>query len=104
MGVRPRSWWQKNRKLLEVFGIIVVCMLMIALLVVVVLAYVFNMNVAGLRGKTLWDWLQLAIVPVVLTIGVWWLNHLQQQRDQRLADRREKSEREISLDNQHEAA
>jgi len=56
------------------------------------------------RDKTLYDWLQLAVVPAVLTFGVWWLTRLQQRRDQHLVDERDKSEREISLDNQHEAA
>jgi oligoendopeptidase F len=72
------------------------------------------------------DWLQLAIIPAAIAIGVWWLNRLQQQRDQQLADQRAQVERaaaekraqierdaaekraetgrEIAEDNQHEAA
>ena len=66
MEARLLSWWQRVRKPLELFVILVGCTLMITLLVVIVLAYVFNADVPGLRGKTLWDWLQLLIIPAVL--------------------------------------
>src|SRR5690348_9344349 len=45
------------------------------------------------RGKTLWDWLQLLIVPLVLIIGGFWLSQLQKTTEQR-----------STADNQHEAA
>jgi uncharacterized protein YjbI with pentapeptide repeats len=66
MGARFRSWWQSVRKPLEIFVVIVGCILVIALLVAIALAYIFSVNVPGFRGKTLWDWLQLLIVPLVL--------------------------------------
>jgi len=47
------SWWQKAKKPLEVICIIVGCILVIVLLVVIALTYIFNVNVPGLRGKTL---------------------------------------------------
>src|SRR6266516_7842110 len=75
MEERPHLWWQKARKPLGVFGIIILCMLVMGLLVVIILAYVFNVNVPGLRGKTLWDWLQLLIIPVVLAVAGFWFNH-----------------------------
>ena len=93
MTANLRSWWQKARKPLEIFGILVVCTLMIVLLVVIVLAYLFNVNVPGLRGKTLWDWLQLLIIPVVLAIGGFAFNHTSSRNAQRTA-----------TDNQREAA
>lgn len=93
MTANLRSWWQKARKPLEVFGIIVVCILMIVLFVVIVLAYIFNVNVPGLRGKTLWDWLQLLIVPFALAIVALVFQ---------LANTR--TEYQIALDNQREAA
>jgi hypothetical protein len=94
MTANLRSWWQKARKPLEVFGIIVVCILMIILLVVIVLAYLFNVNVPGFRGKTLWDWLQLLIVPFALAIVA-----LLFQRTTTRTD-----ERQFALDNQREEA
>jgi hypothetical protein len=78
------------------------------------------------RGKTLYDWLQLAIIPAAIAFGVLWFDRLQQKRDQQLADQRAQTEREaaderakiereaaekraqterdIALDNQGEAA
>jgi hypothetical protein len=93
MEEKLRSWWQKNSKPLEIFGILVVCTLTIVLLVVIVLAYLFNVNVPGLRGKTLWDWLQLLIIPAVLAIGGFAFNHTSSRNAQRTA-----------TDNQREAA
>jgi uncharacterized protein YjbI with pentapeptide repeats len=78
------------------------------------------------RGKTLWDWLQLLVIPLMLAIGGFWLNQIQKDREQRaineraerekreteqrakteqeIAEKRDKTEREIAADNQREAA
>jgi hypothetical protein len=82
MASRFGTWWQKIKAHQAVTVVIVVVgMLGIALLVVLDLGYVFNWEWAGLgsyippsrdsnfqRGKTLWDWLQLLIVPLALAI------------------------------------
>ncbi len=81
MGVRPRSWWQIVRKSLAVVGIIVACVLGITLIVVIALAYIFNVNLPGLHGKTLWDWLQLLIIPVALAIGGYWFTIAQRKSE-----------------------
>ena len=39
-------------------------------------------------GKTLWDWLQLLIVPLVLALGGYWFNWGQKQRQDTIEDRR----------------
>lgn len=31
-------------------------------------------NIASQHAKTLWDWLQLLVVPVAIAVGVYWLN------------------------------
>jgi hypothetical protein len=111
MGMQLRSWWQKARKPLEIVGIIVVCILIIALLVVIVMVYLFNVNVPGLRGKTLWDWMQLLLIPVVLAIAGFWFNHRERKSSERLVkeekdmeQQRAKVEQDIASDNQREAA
>jgi len=43
------------------------------------------------RGKTLWDWLELLIIPLVLAVGVLYFNSMQSVREQ-----------EILADNQQE--
>jgi uncharacterized protein YjbI with pentapeptide repeats len=66
-------------------------------------------------GKTLWDWLQLLIIPAVLAIGGFLLNQIQKDRDQKAeeaqkqreevaAKERERLERESREDNQRETA
>jgi hypothetical protein len=48
------------------------------------------------RAKTLWDWLQLLVVPVALAILGFWFNRV--QREQELA--RQESQRRLELDRQ----
>ena len=104
MGVKLRSWWQKARKPLEILSIIMLSMLIIALIVAIILAYIFNINVPGLRGKTLWDWLQLLIIPAVLAVGGYIFNYTISRNERNAADQRNQTEREIAQDNQREAA
>src|SRR6266487_3259812 len=96
-------------------GIVVIYMLGTALVAVIVLAYVFHVNVPGISGKNLWDWLQLLIVPAALAIGGFWLNQIQKDREEQAADERTTIERlaadsraiveqKIAEDNQHEQA
>jgi hypothetical protein len=55
-------------------------------------------------AKTLWDLLQLLIVPIILAIGGFWLNQIQKSRDEKATEQRDQTEREIAADNQREAA
>lgn len=43
-------------------------------------------------GKTLWDWLELLIIPLVLTAGGYWLNRAQRRREQQLAQDQEQAQ------------
>ncbi len=99
-----RSWWKKTKNSLKIAGIIFACLLVIALVVTIVLAYVFNVNVPGLRGKTIWDWLQLLIIPAVLAVGGYLFNYSTSRNERNAADRQNQAEREITEDNQREAA
>ena len=106
MGARLYSWRQRIKHPVRLAVIIGAGMLGIALLVVLVLGYIFNWGWTGLgpylpptkasnfqRGKTLWDWLQLLIVPLVLAVGGFWLSQMQKTTEQRR-----------TADNQREAA
>src|SRR5438270_2744173 len=104
MSLKIGSGWQKAKKPLEIFAIIVLCMLVVALLVVIALAYIFNVNVPGLRGKTLWDWMQLLIIPAVLAVGGYLFNYSTSRNERNAADKHNQTEREIAQDNQCEAA
>jgi len=56
------------------------------------------------QGKTLWDWLQLLIVPAVLALGGFVINLTISRSEQEAARQRDKTEREIAKDNQQEEA
>jgi uncharacterized protein YjbI with pentapeptide repeats len=120
------SFWQKVKKPLKIVGIILVCLLGGALIVSVIGGYIFDWTWTGFgpftpptsdyqRGVTLYEWLQLAVVPAAIAFGVVGLSRLQQQHDQRLAEQRADSEQEaakkraeieqnIADGNQHEAS
>jgi hypothetical protein len=56
------------------------------------------------RGKTLWDWLDLLIIPAVLALGALWVNRNAQKNEQRRADRENQIERQIASERNQEAA
>jgi uncharacterized protein YjbI with pentapeptide repeats len=89
MKSEQRPWWQKNRQVLmragSVAGVIGVAVLIFA-------GYLLNWAWTGFFNKTLWDWMQLLIIPAVLTVGAFLFN-----RAERI------SEQAIALDNQRAA-
>jgi uncharacterized protein YjbI with pentapeptide repeats len=104
---RIRSWWKNTSKMLRVV-IIISLAILIAFLVVNILGYIFLWDWTGLvphvspshpqntdfqPGKTLWDWYQLLIIPVVLVVGGFLLNFTTSR-----------TEREIASDKQREDA
>ncbi|GCE14581.1 pentapeptide repeat-containing protein [Tengunoibacter tsumagoiensis] len=65
------------------------------------------------RGKTLWDWLQLLIVPAILAAGAgfftWWSARTERQiaqrrydQEQKIADQRYEQDQELALGKQRE--
>jgi Tfp pilus assembly protein PilN len=65
---KPR--WQPTRKQLLWAGSIT----SLAFLLIVICSYLFGWKWTGLPKKTLWDYLELLIVPAALALGVYWLN------------------------------
>jgi uncharacterized protein YjbI with pentapeptide repeats len=45
--------------------------------------------------KTLWDWMQLLVVPFVLAIGAFFLSEAQRKNAEKIAEQRAKTEREV---------
>jgi len=83
MGARLRFWWQ-NRKQhsLIATGIIIV---LIALIAFIFAAYRFGLSGTGFLNKTLWDWLQLFIIPLALAGVALLFNLATTRRDQQIA-------------------
>src|SRR6266849_8724124 len=55
-------------------------------------------------GKTLWDWLQLLIIPAVLAVGGYVINLTISRGEQEATKQRAKTEQGIAQDNQRETA
>ena len=90
-------------------------MLGTALTTVIILGYCFNWAWTGLgsytlpnsnfqRGKTLWDWMQLLIIPAVLAIAGYVFTLTTSENERRATEQRSRDERDTTLDNQREAA
>jgi uncharacterized protein YjbI with pentapeptide repeats len=56
----------------------------------------------GFAGKTLWDWLELLVIPIALAAVGFGLNYFANERDQRREDRRAAQERAIAADGRRE--
>jgi uncharacterized protein YjbI with pentapeptide repeats len=62
------------------------------ILIFVICSYVFGWKWTGLPKRTLWDWLELLIVPGALAFGVYWLNQRQAARAEAEAAARRRRE------------
>lgn len=54
-------------------------------------------------AKTLWDFLDLLIIPMVLAIGAWALNKTEREAEREAAEKRAKTDRKIARDQQRQA-
>jgi uncharacterized protein YjbI with pentapeptide repeats len=84
---QQQSRWPTRRQLLWAGGIAAV-----AFLVIVICGYLFGWKWTGLPKRTLWDWLQLLIIPAVLAGGGLWFNRQQREQELQSADRRAQDE------------
>jgi ABC-type dipeptide/oligopeptide/nickel transport system permease component len=78
MAERLHVLWHRIKRPLAVS---IIPMFLVGLVVVIVLGYINNWPWTGLspkahsfQGKTLWDWLQILIIPAVLAVGGYLFN------------------------------
>lgn len=114
-----RSWWQQKKKhpaltvLISCWNktkrhpvITILILFAIAIILTILIGgYKLNWAWTGFSGttesyKTLYDWMQLLFIPVVLAVAGFWFNH----RERKAAELRAEAEQEIALDNQQETA
>jgi hypothetical protein len=91
MGARLRSWWQQVKQ--HRVTILVGAIILVVAIALISIGYRFDwtgFNGNNKSGKTLWDWLQLLIIPAVLTLGAIWYTA------------RQNHDLHITLDNQRE--
>lgn len=58
----------------------------------------------GFEGKSLWDWMELLIIPLVLALGAFYLNRSEKELERKSAEDRAKLDRELAVDRQKEEA
>jgi uncharacterized protein YjbI with pentapeptide repeats len=111
MAEKLRAWWEHIKKQLEITAVIICLIVLVVLIMLIFLGYIFNWAWVGLgsnapsfHGKTLWDWLQLLIIPAVLAIGGYVFNLTVSRNEQKSTQLRDRTERQIALDSQQEAA
>jgi hypothetical protein len=52
-------------------------------------------QVLGFKDKSLYDWLDLLIVPAVLSIGAWLLKKADQETQDRISEQRDRAARKV---------
>ena len=94
---------------------ILVTFVMAIIVVVIIGGSKLNWDWAGFNGKiksgkTLWDWMQLLFIPVVLAVAGFWFNHrerveaeLRVEVEKEVELQRAENERKIATDNQRAA-
>ena len=55
-------------------------------------------------AKTLWDWMQLLVVPLALAAGAYWLNRVQSERERRAQEAQRERELRIEDNRSQDAA
>src|SRR6266849_2526600 len=86
-----RSWWQKTSKTLDAV-IMSSLVILLVLLVLIILGYIFNWPWTDIHGRTLYDWLQLLIIPAVLAVGGYLFNYTTGRTEREIASDRQREE------------
>lgn len=99
-GVPMKSTWKKY--LLYAVYILIASGLLYGLYQLILAGY--SVQWTGFDKKTLWDWMELLIIPLVLALGAIFLNRSERAVEREAAEKRAELEREIAKDHQQEAA
>jgi hypothetical protein len=93
-----RSWWQQIKRHRHITGLVVV----LVLILFIFLAYRFGWSGTGFLNKTLWDWLQLLIIPLALAVVALVFQLANTRTERQIAKERYEQDQQIALDKQHE--
>src|SRR5258708_3734940 len=98
MEARPRSWWHLKT-------ILVVAIILIVAIALIIVGYRFDwtgFNGNNKSGKTLWDWLQLLIIPLVLAVIALLFNRATTRTEQKIAAERYEQDKKIASRHYHQ--
>lgn len=85
----PNEFWK-----LVLVGIL---LLLIVAVVALTLNIVSNFKWSGFQKKSLWDWLQLLVVPLILAISAFYLNYASAAKDKYLAGVQQERDAELAI-------
>ena len=73
----------------------------IIVFILVLMEYLLNWtwNWTGILNKTLWDWLQLLIIPLVLTVVAFLFNQANSRNERKITSQRFQQDRELRMIN-----
>jgi len=83
MRTRHNSWWQQIKQ--HRVTILVVAIILGIAITLIMVGYRFDwtgFNGNNQSGKTLWDWMQLILIPAVLTLGAFLFNRAERSSEQ----------------------
>lgn len=115
MGVKPHSWWQQIKQHWVFANVVGGILVVIIALIIVGLLFgwdwtaftsvtgpILKPNEQYRPAKTLWDWLQLLIVPVVLAVLGYYFTRTNSNSQDRTARIRADQDRDTTINNQRE--
>lgn len=103
-------WNTYLRYLLNIIGLVVIMLIVFQF---IISGYQANWSGFGERvlsngeivpAKTLWDWIELLVIPLVLSISAFLLNLSGKNIERKFTEKRAELDREIAKDSQEEAA
>ncbi len=74
----------------------VASLLLVGILIALALGSSYARNGTGFAERTVWDWMELLILPIALTLAALLLNRAEGRPEREIAAQRDKTEREIA--------
>ena len=93
---------RQSRDSLTITIIALLLLLAVGIVVVSTLGYIYGWEWVGVidtqtgKIKTLWDWMELWLIPFVIAIGAYLLNKSDKAHEHKIAEQRRENERRIA--------
>ena len=101
MRTKLRLWWQQIKK--RRVTILIVAIILVIVIVLIIIGYKFDwtgFNGNSKSGKTLWDWMQLLIIPLALAIIALVFQLANTRTERQIAKERYEQDQQIALEKQ----
>ena len=81
------TMWFTERPKWRVEWTVLLVVIVLALVVLVIGSYVFKWTWTGFRGNTLWNWLELLVLPVALAVAPMWVTAQENRTSKTISSR-----------------